>query len=78
MNRLQSKLNTACLVIIAISLAIIAFRQLHPDIVTTDMGQVMDPGSGKIFYRAGSRFTPAHESMEEELRREYPGGKIYK
>lgn len=75
---LQSKLNTVCLVIIAISLALIAFRQLQPAYTITEGGKVIDSHSGKLFQPVGSQLVPVEESAEEKLRKEYPDGKKYK
>lgn len=78
MNSAQSKLTIICLVIIAASLAVIAYRQLQPNYITIENGQIMDSRSGKIFYNVSGRLILIEGSAEEELRREYPDGKTYK
>ena len=80
MNALLSKLNSVCLMIIAVSLAIIAYNQLQPNYIEIKDGQFVDTRSGKVYVISGDRLVPApiYETTEEKLRREFPDGKNIK
>jgi hypothetical protein len=67
------KLNTISLLVIADSLAIIAYRQLQPNYLPTEKG-IIDTQSGKFFHKAGYDLLP-EESFAEKLRREFPDGR---
>lgn len=77
MNDILPKLNTICFIVIAVSLSIIAYRQLQPNYLVTEKG-IIDTHSGHFFQKQGSQLTPVYESTEEKLRREFPDGTIYK
>jgi hypothetical protein len=77
MNEVLPKLNTICLLIIAVSLSVIAYRQLQSNYVVTEKG-IIDTHSGEFFQKQGNQLIPVYESTEEKLRREYPGGTNYK
>lgn len=79
MNTFLPKLNSVCLIVISVSLAIIAYNQLQPNYVETKEGRFVDTRSGKIYMPSGSQLLPApdYETTEQELRRKYPDGKKY-
>lgn len=75
MSNLQSKLNTGCLVVMAISLIIIAYKQFEPNYVVTEKGEIIDTRSGRFYQRSGGEVIPL-ETSEEYLRRKYPDGRF--
>lgn len=77
MNASQSKLNTICLLIIAISLVVIAYRQMQPVYVETGKGIFVNNRTGKFYVNRNNQMVPIDETVEDWLKREFPEGKNY-
>lgn len=77
MNALLPKLNSVCFVVIAVSLAIIAYQQLQPNYLETKDGRFIDARSGKLYLKVGNQLIPFEESTEEKLQKQFPDGKHY-
>ena len=77
MNKLLPKLNTAALLVIAVSLSVIAYQGLQPAFVETDKGIYLDTRSGKFFQKQGEQLVPMDQSTKDKLRKEFPDGRTY-